>query len=606
MLPDNNASASSLSRRSSGTLLYLPRRQSEGGLTSKTNVSGTETKFKSRTTTPNAKLVTKSSISSLCEYESTKRVVSPRRRSLLSELPSSGPSSKPPLTNRRYSSVDDESNSRRLASYGDTRKRSPVSSRDGSQTIYKTEIQRRHSTQTASTIIPKISEFQANIYGRTRNTSSQLHETKTKASTFPSSRRSSDISGSKNSDHVASKYSSPGPYGSRVIKTPPYSSSSGSSRNSSQDFDREFGRLNISSIEPKAEENVFKSKGEGLVGLKNLGNTCFMNSALQCLSNTTPLRNYIIRNEYSKHINSSSGMRGKLVESFASLINDLWSHSQGTSVSASRFKRQIEGYAPQFCGFSQQDSQELLRFLLDGLHEDLNRVRKKPKYEQLTDEQEESMSHQQISDWKWNNYLQRDSSFITDIFLGQLKSTVECLTCKHQSVTFDPFWDLSLPIPSRFKGIKSALMGGSECELLECFRQFTEEEILDGNERPRCYKCKVPRKSSKRLSVQIFPDILVLHIKRFSFSRFSREKLTTKINFPLKNLVLQQEHGKAPSYSLYAVSNHMGGLGGGHYTAICKSPVSGQWFTYNDSHVSKSSASSIQPDDAYVLFYEKQ
>jgi ubiquitin carboxyl-terminal hydrolase 4/11/15 len=185
----------------------------------------------------------------------------------------------------------------------------------------------------------------------------------------------------------------------------------------------------------------------GLVGLNNLGNTCFMNSSLQCLSNTVPLAEFFLTNSYLHDINAENplGMKGKLAEEFAKLIRDLWS-GQNNAVAPREFKTKLEGFAPQFSGYQQHDSQELLAFLLDGLHEDLNRVKKKPYVEM---KEADGRPDEEVAKEAWSLHKSRNDSIVVDWFQGQLKSTLVCPECSRISVTFDPFMYLSLPLPMK-------------------------------------------------------------------------------------------------------------------------------------------------------------
>eukprot|EP01119_Soliformovum_irregulare_P010385 TRINITY_DN254_c0_g1_i1.p1 TRINITY_DN254_c0_g1~~TRINITY_DN254_c0_g1_i1.p1 ORF type:complete len:927 (-),score=294.62 TRINITY_DN254_c0_g1_i1:361-3141(-) len=183
----------------------------------------------------------------------------------------------------------------------------------------------------------------------------------------------------------------------------------------------------------------------GLTGLINLGNTCFMASSLQCLSNTTPLRKFFLEGTYRNDINRDNplGMGGEIAEAYAGLLQQLWAGTH-TAVAPREFKSRLENFAPQFAGYQQHDSQELLAFLLDGLHEDLNRIKKKPSTQ--NPEVSEGRSEAEVAEEAWTMHKSRNDSAVVDLFQGQLKSTLVCPDCSRVSITFDPFMYLSLPL----------------------------------------------------------------------------------------------------------------------------------------------------------------
>jgi ubiquitin carboxyl-terminal hydrolase 2/21 len=344
----------------------------------------------------------------------------------------------------------------------------------------------------------------------------------------------------------------------------------------------------------------------GLTGLQNLGNTCFMNSVLQCLSNTKPLLQFCLKENLPELYNTSSTsvMKGALMREYANLINKMWTSSDGHSiVSPSSFKNTVGRFAPRFVGYAQQDSQEFLRYLLQGLHEDVNRVQRKPTPIKIDEKAEEQMNEKDRAKLSWERCLRYDNSDIADIFTGQLKSTLECTHCQYQSITFDMFWDLSIPLPRN----------KSSCSVQECIQLFMSKEELDGNEKPMCAKCKQKRRCMKKFSIQKCPLILVLHLKRFSQAR-SRSKLNTDVDFPINNLKLddltdvmsKSYEGPIPTYNLIGISNHSGTVYSGHYIAQCKHPFTQQWHEFNDASVySLNEKSRIISSNAYVLFYER-
>ncbi|KAI5696057.1 hypothetical protein M8J75_007481 [Diaphorina citri] len=183
----------------------------------------------------------------------------------------------------------------------------------------------------------------------------------------------------------------------------------------------------------------------GATGLNNLGNTCFMNAALQCVSNTRALTQYFTHRTHLYELNRTNplGMKGHIAKRYGDLMNEIWSGTAKT-IAPLKLRLTIGKYAPRFNGFQQHDAQEFLAFLLDGLHEDLNRVTDKP-YVELKDS--DGRPDDEVAREAWENHIIRNKSVIVDLFHGQLKSKVTCLVCKHESVRFDPFNYLSLPLP---------------------------------------------------------------------------------------------------------------------------------------------------------------
>ncbi|KAH0794594.1 Clan CA, family C19, ubiquitin hydrolase-like cysteine peptidase [Histomonas meleagridis] len=183
----------------------------------------------------------------------------------------------------------------------------------------------------------------------------------------------------------------------------------------------------------------------GLVGLSNLGNTCFFNSGVQCLLHTNPLKALFLHGDWERDLNTTNpiGMKGKLAQTFIKLFNDVWSPNASKVIAPRDLKHVIGRYAPQFSGYGQQDSQELITFMLDGIHEDLNRCKVKPQTETVDGD---GTNDEEVAVKSWENYKKRNDSMIVDTFYGQLRSSLNCPNCHATTVVFDPYNVLNLPI----------------------------------------------------------------------------------------------------------------------------------------------------------------
>ena len=231
-------------------------------------------------------------------------------------------------------------------------------------------------------------------------------------------------------------------------------------------------------------ENLFKIKinfrnnmNKGRTGLVNIGNTCFMNSALQCLSNCYELTKYFILNLYENDINQENklGSGGRIAVTYRKLLEELWRRDEDY-INPSYFKNIFAHFVRKFSGYSQQDSNEFLIYLLDKIHEDLNSISKKP-YIEIEDKRNDESDEDASKRW-WEKHLLRENSIIVDLFHGQFKSTITCNYCNRVAVSFDSFMFLSLPIPSGKYELNIKYFGYKISEYTEFIVPITENTTL--------------------------------------------------------------------------------------------------------------------------------
>ena len=255
-------------------------------------------------------------------------------------------------------------------------------------------------------------------------------------------------------------------------------------------YKKKFGLHDMLSVDIK---KLINPKGNhGLTGIKNLGNTCFMNSAIQCLSSCEELTKYFLLKKYLDEINedNANGAKGKIAKAYYSLIENLWNGNE-KYINPWDFRQIFVSYVKQFAGFSQQDSDELLTFVLDGLNEDLNRVKNKP-YNELKEKFDNETEEEASLRW-WKNHIERENSIIVDLFHGQFKSVVKCPECDRVSTIYDPFMNLGLPIPSAQAKIRIKFID-------ENYNKNKNKELLF------FYKCD-ERTNVREIKSKLFDDI---------------------------------------------------------------------------------------------------
>lgn len=340
-----------------------------------------------------------------------------------------------------------------------------------------------------------------------------------------------------------------------------------------------------------------------------------MNSGLQCLCHLEPLVGYFLSQRYEGELRISNpkGSGGRLARSFASLVQALWhrgDHLLGPHT-PSEIHSSLKSVVPHmFSSFQQQDVQEFLAYMIDGLHEDLNLASglapisfpvtalASPGLPQSGGQSEDSQEYEAAC--AWVQYLSRDKGCMVDLFQGQLRSCLTCLECNYRSSRFDPFLYMSVQVTRRMKTLEEAISA------------FLAGETLSGSEQWHCERCKKKVDATKKIDLWKMPPVLVLHLKRFEHSlQFSRSsKIDVPIVTGLRGLDFSQHMSSPqrspPIYDLCSVAHHSGSVGFGHYTASCRDPRDGTWRVFDDERVEPLSEEDVVGRTAYVLFLARR
>lgn len=324
---------------------------------------------------------------------------------------------------------------------------------------------------------------------------------------------------------------------------------------------------------------------KGFCGLKNLNNTCFMNSILQCLSNTELLLKFIFSNKFSKSLNLERDETDLIIE-FKKLLIKLW--EKNNIFSPNKFLEELQSLSSikgrdEFTGFGQNDSQEFLQFLLEMLHTCLARE-VSIEIEGIVKNSYDKFAIKAYKSFK--SFFENEYSEIVSLFYGQFFTKLEIATedKRETNYSFEPFSMLSLNIPEE------------DATLYSCLDDFVKgEDIINTSK----------KHIKKTVYFWSLPDVLIIFLKRYNNNM---TKIETVIDFPIDTLDMEKYvrgyDRSSYKYSLYAISNHGGGLGGGHYWSYVKN-LDDNWYKFNDSVVTTLPADNLVSDKAYCLFYKK-
>jgi ubiquitin C-terminal hydrolase len=392
----------------------------------------------------------------------------------------------------------------------------------------------------------------------------------------------------------------------------------------------------IKTYESEEELDLGKSR------IRNMGNTCYMNSILQCINHTPLLREYILSNRYVDDLKYNISTKAKendeildenqvktlfktnIIYQLHRIMKIMW--SKNCLVTPASFRKLIAKKNDMFNGFRQHDSQEFMIYIIDQIHEEMakktniifgNKVYPKEEIikNKLNDikfeEIQTNLEHKLISmlaNVTWRNYIRNQYSIVTELFTGLFHSTLESQVCHNKSHAFDPFMCLSASIPINTKG-NTYLEMKKEFSLYEVLDNFFSSEVMTGDNKVNCERCCKKTSSTKQISIWFPPKILIIQIKRFLKNPygFTTRKINNSINYPIRGLDLynytSDANKKSYKYNLFAVNIHsdFGGIHSGHYYSYCKNTFDNKWYCYNDENIRE--IDNVQHKDAYLLFY---
>jgi ubiquitin C-terminal hydrolase len=304
-------------------------------------------------------------------------------------------------------------------------------------------------------------------------------------------------------------------------------------------------------------------------GLRNLGNSCYINSVMQCLAYTPPLYNYVATQE---HINQCRGQHFCPLCAMCRLIAEMH-RSTGRPVAPQQFLANLKRIAPTMRPGHQEDSHEWLRYLVDSMQSVLEKEACGGPDKKLPP---------RVAETTW----------LHQMFGGYILNQLTCRVCGHSSTRSDPFMDLSLEI-----------LGCATVP--DCLRQFTRVEDMQGSNAWKCDKCDKKQPATKQMKILRSPHVLTLQLKRFTIQGQKRLKeVPFQLQLDLREFMAKgADKSESQLFSLFAVLVHTGPTTrSGHYTAFVRGS-NRTWYHMDDHMVREVMPNTVLKQSAYVLFY---